>query len=294
MLSINSKENQYRKPGNIACIGGFLLGSTVANVYQLPHGLLSAKVLDKMTNISKSLTKDEFALIDEALNKAIGKKGLAAKGVSILRATSENSDEIAKIFQKELQSKKLLKILPKSLSNMIIKSVQSEFENGENACYTIVSKKIIMPEKKLGLVMFHEAGHALNANLGKVSKVLHKSKPLTILALPIAMIGLFKTKKASGEEPKGMVDKSTTFIKNNAGKLTFAAFLPTLLEEGMASIKGNKIAKELLETGLSRKIMKTNALGFTTYLARAIGSPVGIALGIKAKDAIAKKKQVEA
>ena len=75
-----------------------------------------------------------------------------------------------------------------------------------------------------------------------------------MLALPIALIALLKTKKAEGEQPTGVVDKATDFIKNNAGKLTFATFIPTLIEEAMASIKGNKMAKELLNPQMAKKI----------------------------------------
>ena len=33
-------------------------------------------------------------------------------------------------------------------------------ESGKNACYMFTSKKIVMQENKLGLAVFHEAGHA--------------------------------------------------------------------------------------------------------------------------------------
>ncbi|MBQ2611149.1 hypothetical protein IJF81_02015, partial [bacterium] len=85
----------------------------------------------------------------------------------------------------------------------------------------------------------------MNANLSKFGKILQKCRPMALLAIPVSQIALWKTKKAPGEEPKNGLDKTTTFIKNNAGKLTFLAFLPTLLEEGLASVKGNKLAKKL-------------------------------------------------
>ena len=111
-----------------------------------------------------------------------------------------------------------------------------------------------------------------------------------MLVLPIALISLIKTKKAPNEKPEGALDKTTTFIKNHAGKLTFAAFIPVLLEEGLATIKGNKIARNTLTADLAKKVSKSNMLGFSTYLALATMSAVGIWLANKIKDKIAQPK----
>lgn len=130
----------------------------------------------------------------------------------------------------------------------------------------------------------------MNANLSKIGKILQKNRALAMLSLPIALIALLKTKKAPNEEPKNKLDKITTFIKNNAGKLTFATFLPTIAEEGLATIKGNKLAKQLLDPELAKKVAKTNALGLSSYILLATLSAIGIHLGVKVKDAIAKPK----
>ncbi|MDD3436331.1 MAG: hypothetical protein PHC64_04165, partial [Candidatus Gastranaerophilales bacterium] len=103
----------------------------------------------------------------------------------------------------------------------------------------------------------------------------------------------WKTKKAPNQEPKSTTDKTTTFIKENAGKLTFATFIPMLLEEGLASIKGNNFAKKVLSLELAKKVSKTNALGFLTYLGLTTLLSLGIYLGTKVKDAIAKPELVE-
>ena len=80
------------------------------------------------------------------------------------------------------------------------------------------------------------------------------------------------------------------FIKENAGKLTFALNIPILLEEGMATMKGNKLAKSVLSPQLAKKVAKTNRLGFATYLCLAVGSGVGVYLATKVRDAIVHGK----
>lgn len=164
---------------------------------------------------------------------------------------------------------------------------------GKNAFYSFNSKKIIMPEKGLSLAVFHEAGHAANQNFSTIGKMLQKCRGLSLLSLPISIIALFKTKKAPNQEPKGAIDKTTTLVKENAGKLTLATFIPLLLEEGLASIKGNNFAKKTLSPELVKKVSKTNALGFSTYLGLAAFSSLGTYLGVKVKDAIAKPKLVK-
>lgn len=111
--------------------------------------------------------------------------------------------------------------------------------------------------------------------------------------MPIAAIALFKTKKAPGEKTENQIGKATNFVKNNAGKLTFLAWLPTVVEEGLATFKGNKAAKQLLDSDLAKKVAKTNALGFSTYLLSAVLSSVGIYAAKKVKDKIAAPKEIK-
>lgn len=287
----NIQEQQYKKPGAGAVIGGVLAGSTVNSLTSLSGQFVKSGIMNKIGKLNNLITADEFSQVEKAVSDTIKKSGLEAKGVGIIKATAENADEISRIMSKQLD-KTFFKYLPKQVKEVVGSIYSSQVTSGENAFYSSASKKIIMPEKKLGLALFHETGHAMNANLSKFGKILQKCRPMAMLMLPIAAIALYKTKKAPEEEPKNNLDKATTFIKNNAGKLTFAAFLPTLLEEGLASLKGNKVAKQLLSPELAKKVAKTNALGFSTYLLTAVLSSLGIYLGTKVKDAIAKPEPV--
>lgn len=294
MTEINNHEQTYKKPGIGAIIGGVVVGSTVQSLVSAPHQLIiSPKIIGKMGEISRSLTEDEFSSVEKAIKETVEKSVLAEKGVGIVKATAKNADEISKIMTKELDNNVIMKYLPEQIKGFVGIILHSMVESGKNAFYTFKSKKIIMPEKKLSLTLFHEAGHAANQNLSTIGKVLQKCRGLKLLALPISMIALWKTKKAPNQEPKSATDKTTTFIKENAGKLTFATFIPMLLEEGLASIKGNNFAKKVLSPELVKKVSKTNALGFSTYVGLATLSSLGIYLGTKVKDAIAKPKLIE-
>lgn len=289
--SVNVQEQSLKKPSTGAIIGGVIAGSAVKNLTVLPRRSVASRIMKKIGKINNSLSADEFNQVEKAVSDTIKNSGLEAKGVSIIKTTAENADKISEIIGKEID-KGVLKYLPKQIKEIAGEFVSLPIELGENAVYLSESKTIIMPENELRLSFFHEAGHAMNANLSKFGKILQKCRPMRYLAIPIALIALWKTQKAPGEKPKNGLDKTTTFIKNNAGKLTFAAFLPMLLEEGLATLKGNKFAKKILSPELAKKVAKTNALGFSTYLLVATLSGLGIYLGTKVKDAIASRKLV--
>ncbi len=283
---------KYKSPGALATAGGVTAGLVVNGLVQSPTNIVAGKILDKMHTVCGSVTKDEFIQADRAAAATLKSTGLEEKGVGIINASFSNLDEIRKIMSKEIDNS-FLKHLPKDVKEVLGYMASSPMANGDNACYTFASKKILLPENGLRLSVFHEMGHAVNANLSTAGKLLQKCRPMSLLAIPVALTGIFKTKKAPGEEPNGKIDKVTTFVKDNAGKLAFCAFLPTILEEGLATMRGNKYAKELLSPELAKKVAKTNALGFSTYVLAAALSGLGACLGSKARDYIAGRKPVE-
>ncbi|MDD3593099.1 MAG: hypothetical protein PHX18_00555 [Candidatus Gastranaerophilales bacterium] len=235
------------------------------------------------------MSKDELTLLSDGVKTLLDKSGLAAKGVSFIEYTRDSAKQVADLLRINAP-----KILPYRLKELLIRGPLNMLEVGKNAFFAPKGNKIVIPTGgKFSLAYFHEIGHAMNANFSTVGKILQKMRPLTMLVLPIALLSLLKTKKAEGEQPQGIWDKTTTFIKNHAGKLTFAAFLPVLVEEGLASIKGQKLAKSILSPELLAKVSKNNKLAYLTYLGLALASALGVALAVKIKDKIAHRKPIE-
>lgn len=289
---INHQQN-WQKPGKGEIIGGIVVGATANQSAKMFSTLVSPKIIKKMSKISNSLSKDEYSSVEQAVKKTLESSKLAEKGVGIIKAIPDNIDDITNIMLKEFDNNLITKFLPKSIKESLGIATFFTAEQGKNAFYTFKSKKIILPDNKLILSAFHEMGHAANQNLSKIGKILQKTRSINLLAIPIAMIALFKTKKAPGEKSKSKGDKITTFIKNNAGKLTFLTFIPILLEEGLASIKGNAFAKKVLNPELAKKVLKTNAFAFSSYLILAAASSLGIYLGAKIKDSIAAPEPIK-
>lgn len=146
---------------------------------------------------------------------------------------------------------------------------------GGNAFYTDKGNFACAPKSKPSLIL-HELGHATNFEKSTVMKGLQKLRVVGMFA-PMAIAYL---NRASGERSDG----KKNFWERNAGTIGFCAFLPTIIEEAAASIRGIKAAKETLGAKANLKALKKNyLLAWATYVLAGIGT------GIAAKLAITKE-----
>ena len=287
------QKDSYVKPSIGATIGGVTVGGLVGNGI-VANAIKTPTIqtcMSKIKDIGNSLTDAEFKSIQDGAKEALKIAGLDKKGVTMLSAAPENTEIIKKALEREFNGNIITRFLPKSIKEILVNNTKATVASGNNAFCLFKDKKIILPTGKgMSWAVFHEMGHAMNSNLSTIGKTLQKCRPLAILTVPITLIALFKNKKPNGVKPEGAVDKTTTFVKNNAGKLTFAAFLPILIEEGMASIKGNKLASKLLSPELAKKVARGNKIAYLTYLGTAVATAVGIFTASKIRDAIVHKK----
>lgn len=149
---------------------------------------------------------------------------------------------------------------------------------GANAFYADGIKLAVAPKSKPSLIL-HELGHAITAHKGKFLKFLQKSR-IYAASVPTALIMLNGlTPKKAGEE---------TFIEKHAGKIGFCAFLPTIIEEGLASWRGISAAEKIKKSvsNMDLKPLKRNyAFAWLTYVIAGLG------LGVAAKQSILENKR---
>ena len=265
---ITDDDNVYKKPSTLGGIGAGVVGMTVAS----PISNLTRKPFAKMALAEINNLSSKGDLYKSAAAKAFEQSGLAQKGVQLVDASKLSAEEISKITQEAMP--KWMNKLPKKVKDPVTSILEMQIntlKEGNNAAFIPNSNKILVSGEKMSGATFHEMGHALNANTKGVGKILAKLRqPGVILASAALLIGAFKRKKAEGEEPNGIIDRTTTFIKNNAGKLAFAGFIPLLAEEGLASIKGAKMAKPLLSPEAYKNLNKMHGKAFLTYLGGAV------------------------
>ena len=288
--------SQYRKPSYLrtqCAITAAMAAQTLPTIALIP---LSNSAMYNMRRASES--SNAVTLINAA-KKALDVSGMKQKGVKLFNFNPKESlrpSDIIKDFSKFIENLCNKPINPKKrlkpfslLNNYMVRTIR----HGYNAGFKPDSNAVYINMKKMGLSVFHEIGHSINFNSSKFWRGMQKMRmPLMILASALPLVAMFKRKKAEGEESKGFVDKTTTFIKNNVGKLTTLAFVPVVAEEIMASVRGNAMAKKLLSAELAKKVAKSNMYGAFTYIALGIFSGVGAYLANKVRDSIAKPQKI--
>ena len=312
---------------------GFFRSQYAAGLLALPASAVNFGIIGGMRKVSQ-LSKEDTAQLTHAARKGLHESGLYEKGVrtykineislvqtlkkiykspakalDILFKVNKKDNPALNVIKEELRSGKRYKnVLKKHGSDIAelyaensAKAGSLMYKFGLNAGYFPHANKIITPNKSLQTSVFHEMGHALNNNGGIILKSLQKMRPVSTFApAVILLMSLLNKRKTTDETNKNdsAMQKGADFVKRNAGKLTALSFLPMVAEEGIASLRGQGIAKKLVKEGtlskdLFKKIKLTNLGGFSTYALAAAVAVVTTKLAISIKDKIQAKYEAK-
>lgn len=108
-IQVKKQDQNYKQPGAGAIIGGVVVGATVKKIVSTPRQILSPMIFNKMLNISKNLTDAEVDTIEKAAQETIQSPKFVQKGIGVIKATSQNADEISNIMAKEMDNIVILK-----------------------------------------------------------------------------------------------------------------------------------------------------------------------------------------
>ena len=163
------------------------------------------------------------------------------------------------------------------------------YKRGINAAYFPKEKVVRINTEKISIAGFHELGHAMNDVTGKLGKLLSKMRwPGRIIAGIMGYVALFSRSKPS-DAPKDIGDK----IKDNCGKIAFISMLPTVIEEGMASYKGLKLARKTsLAEPLIKNIKKLYGKALLTYIGHATATGLAVGAASMIMDYFSRPKKV--
>ena len=139
----------------------------------------------------------------------------------------------------------------------------------------------------MGVTTFHEIGHSINVNDKGLKNILIRSRRFPVVAIPAILgIGLVTPKREEGDEYKDPIGKLSAFIKKYCGLLSGLSMLPVVIEEGIASINGAKLAKGVLNKKMYNKLNKLNTMSFCSYALGAATTAVCTALAVYIKDRV--------
>ena len=199
---------------------------------------------------------------------------------------------LSKMFPKHIDKEQLIKL------GVNFNLMQCKL--GINAAYLPKANKIITPDKVLQTTVFHEIGHALNNNGSFLTKALQKCRLVAFLApAAILLISLFNKKKVSdmnseNETSENKIQKTADKIKKHAPLLTALSMAPMVLEEGIASLRGQGVAKKLVQNGnlskdIFKKIKLSHICSFSSYASAAVAAALACKAAICVKDEIQTK-----
>ncbi len=216
--------------------------------------------------------------VNVKLMKLMSEKNLELKENEVQKTV----DAFKKAFQKSgLKDKvKILYFDKNTTFPGLPKDHLQQLREGKNAFFETISNTMLLPKNKLTLNWFHEMGHAINKNLGKVSKSLQTTRiPLMYASMIACLSGGWR--KSTPDEDGNLTpfQKAKNFTIDNLGLLTLGLFAPSVIEEYLATHKGEKLAKEFLPENLLKKAKVTSRLGFATYVITGLTLAGGAVLG---------------
>lgn len=167
---------------------------------------------------------------------------------------------------------------------------QTDIGKGLNACFVPATKEIRLNAEKATISGFHELGHAMNNMKGGWGKFLQKLRgPGYAIAGLMGSIALLSRNKPKGEK-RDLKD----LILDNSGKIAFAAMLPTVIEESMASYKGVKMAREAgLAEPLVNNLKKFYKKALLSYGGYAIVTGLAVYATSKIMEKFTRPKKIE-
>ena len=238
-INYNNTTIKNKQPSTGKKIGAVVAGLAINGAAKQGVGLVSEGVLlPNMQKIGKSLSEEEYAQIKDAIKNITTKANLAKNGVDIITVNSENAKQIEEMVKDSLSKK--MKFIPKEKFSISANILTDMVKDGKNAFFENGANKIFIGDsKELAASVFHEAGHAMNYNLNKFTKLLQNCRNLKLLAIPIALISLIHTDKTNENGEQSKLNKAGGFVKKHAAGLTLLSFLPMVAEEGLASGETN-------------------------------------------------------
>lgn len=160
--------------------------------------------------------------------------------------------------------------------------VDSVFDPISNKIYTVKSSMLL-----------HEIGHAINKNASLLTRLPKTLKLVSGFLIPLTILNALFTQKPSksesdGQEHKSAFKKLRDFTHRHIGLTVAGLFIPTLVEEGLASVRAIKFANasKVMSEAMKNQHNKNLKMAYGTYLFTALVAGLTAKLAVFVKDKV--------
>lgn len=201
----------------------------------------------------------------------------------------------AEDFLKNFKAKITPKFIQKMHEDKSWKNITEGIEDaskGRNAA--TLFDKVCVNFDEVAVASFHEAGHAKNymsknlltKSIKYLSHPFFKKVGLGIAFASAILIPSNKTSDSESAENQGLGAKTLDFFKKNCIGIAALAVAPEILEEGLASINGYKMAKKVLSANELKTLNSVNAKAWLSYVLKGAVAIASIWTAKKAKETL--------
>lgn len=284
-MNISEKEKYIGNTG-IGLVGGVAAYAWCPNFVTNQYVRLCKKLGDRFS-------MEEQQEIWQSAKKVFAESPLKDK-VELVDYNKSNWEPIADRIVK--QRRVFLKNCKNPLTKLLSKTwpTDEEFKEsfyvyaqGKNACYMPATSQILVNGEKRANAVFHEMGHAMNVKSSGFGNMLTKTRGKFTKLVPLIFGISMLTPKSNEDSPaKNKIYKRLLTFKKYSGLMVSACLIPLVAEEGIASIKAAKMAKNNLPKDLYKKMNKSNAMAFCAYTIMMIMAGLGTTFANYIKDKV--------
>ena len=289
-------------------VGGFAgygAASVISSSLKEPLIFYSDEIAN---NIKEELGKENLKSIIDTADKFIEDKKLKEKGLKVFKVSKDIPPEeqqkvMAAVFEGRNAAGKFLYKKSIKYDSKLLKTMADMVSFGFNglsrsALYMPKSRALLLGQKYAGIETFKELALAA----GKFSKLQAATTPvyngLKYLAIPIILIATCSRNKdiPEGQQltKKEKFDKFTNFVRNNAAKLSMAAFVPALFMNISNSTKAVRVAQKYASKEIAQAVYTQEGVNAARTLLSTLITGLSAVSGVKVKDWFQKRNDKRA
>lgn len=291
------------KNNTINSATGLLAGYGVYKLTPIVCNKIRRATISKF--LDTPLSAEQIAVYKQAGQDLFESK-FKSKGYSILdlanaeqrSVVEESMKSVEQYYDQRIASSKnfISKLYNKHRKKVVMKEnlvKHNQVLDGLNAYYWVKKGAVVINMDKKPVYLFHEFGHAIDYSINGVKQSMSsiwRNPTLKKLLFGSVLLTSLLTNPKSKEdlEKANNREKFIQSVKKNGGLIVGAFLLPSTIEECLANINGQKLAKEFVPKVHMPRVSKAHINSAIGYILSPIFVGGGMYLANKVRDKISQ------